>query len=52
MYVQSNLCITTTLETGKKWSLFGGGRYSEGQTVKLINILIKKFHKNRGWGWN
>jgi hypothetical protein len=50
--IQSNLCMTTTLGTGKKWSLFGGGRYSEGQTVKLINILIKIFHKNRDWGWN
>ena len=47
--IQSNLRITTTLGTGKKWSLFGGGRYSEGQTVKLI-FLIKKFHENRGWG--
>ena len=34
----------TTLGTGKKWSLFKGGHYSEGQTVKLI-FLIKKFHK-------
>jgi len=38
--LQSNLCVTTTFGTGKKWSLFGGGRYSEGQTLKLINILI------------
>jgi hypothetical protein len=41
MKIQSNLCTTTTLGTGKKWSLFKGGRYSEGQTVKF-NILINK----------
>jgi len=35
LIIQSNLCITTTLETGKKWSLFGGGRYSEGQSLIL-----------------
>ena len=35
--VQSNLCITTTLGTKKKWSLFRGGRYSEGQPVKFFN---------------
>ena len=44
--IQSNLCTTTTLGTGKKWSLFGGGRYSEGRTERLINFLIKKFHYN------
>ncbi len=33
--IQSNLCTTTTLGTKKKWSLFWGGRYSEGQSVKL-----------------
>jgi hypothetical protein len=31
-----------TLVTVKKWSLFRGGHYLEGQTVKF-NILIKKF---------
>ncbi len=36
IYIQSNLCIATTLGTGKKWSLFRGGRYSEGQLVKLF----------------
>ncbi len=38
----------TTLGTEKKWSLFGGGRYSEGQTLILINILIQKFRKTEG----
>ncbi len=28
--VQSNLSTATTLGTPKKWSLFRGGRYSEG----------------------
>ncbi len=33
------------LGTGKKWSLFGDGRYSEGQIVKLINILLENYIK-------
>ncbi len=32
--VPSNLCI------GKKWSLFGGGHFSEGQTDKYFNLEI------------
>ncbi len=28
--IQSNLCATTTPGTLKQWSLFRGGRYSEG----------------------
>jgi hypothetical protein len=40
--VQLNLCIATTFGTGNKWSLFGGGRYSEVQMVKFI-FLIKNF---------
>jgi hypothetical protein len=32
-YIQSNLCTSTTHGTRKKWSLFRGGRYSEGQTL-------------------
>ena len=38
--IQSNLCTATTLGTRKKWSLFRGGRYSEGQKF----YLNKKFH--------
>jgi hypothetical protein len=38
----------TTLGTGKKWSLFRGGRYSDGQMAKyffLIKILFPKKKK-------
>ncbi len=34
IHIQSNLSTTTTLGAGKKWSLFRGGRYSEGRPVK------------------
>ena len=33
----------TTLGTRKKWSLFRGGRYSEGQPVKLIFLITIKW---------
>ncbi len=41
--IQSNLLSTTTLGTRKKWSLFQGGCYSEGQNLKPQFFLIKKF---------
>jgi hypothetical protein len=40
--VQPYLCTTTTLGNGKKWSLFEGGCYLEGQTVKLIFLIKRK----------
>ncbi len=38
--MQSNLCVTTILGTGKKWSLFRGGRYSEGWSKFILSTLF------------
>jgi hypothetical protein len=48
--IQSNLCTTTTLGTGKKWSLFKGGHYSEGQAVKNMFLIKKSKIKNKTMG--
>jgi hypothetical protein len=37
----------TTLGTGKKWSLFIGGRYSGGRPAKKIIFVLK----NEGMVW-
>ena len=37
--LQSNLCTTTTLGTGKKWSLLTGGRYWEVVVNKGLTVF-------------